>query len=116
MVISKAKEMMGRYGYKYIYLVTEDVKVLYLFKQEYRNHELLYLDVKRYEPNQKYIWENEEMLGRSRIQNGLEYLSSMQLLAECDSFIGGLTGGTTALFLMKDGQYVHQYIWNLGRY
>lgn len=44
---------MGRYGYKYIYLVTEDVKVLYLFKQEFRNHELLYLDVKRYEPNQK---------------------------------------------------------------
>ena len=116
MVISKAREMMDRYGYKTIYLVTEDADVLNLFTQEFGAQELLYLDVKRYEPNQKYIWENEEMLGRSRIQNGLEYLSSMKLIAECDSLICGLTGGTTALFLMRDRSYTHQYVYDLGRY
>lgn len=116
MVITKTREMMGQYGYSTVYLVTEDAEVLEQFKRAFSGDMLLYLDVKRYHNTNDFIWKDDEMLCRSRIKNGLEYLASMKLLAECDSFIGGLTGGTAALLLMRDRDYTHQILWNLGRY
>lgn len=118
MVISKTREMMERYGYSTVYLATEDVEILDKRKKKfnYNRETLLYLDVKRYHGTNSYIWKDDEMLCRFRRHNGLEYLASMKLLSECDSFIGGLTGGTAALLLMRECAYAYQALFNLGRY
>lgn len=113
--IDKAREVLARRELESIYLVTEDENVLKEFSAAFPER-LLYADVKRYGTNGKYIWQEKEMLNRSRRLNGLEYLASIQLLAECDSFIGGVTGGTTGMMLLRNGKFGYQYFYDLGRY
>ena len=115
MAIEKAQDVMKGHGYSYIYLVTEDEDVLKLFIQAF-GERLLFLNAQRYKASDNFIWQKDEMLNRSRVQNGLEYLASMFLLTKCDGFIGGVTGGTAALMLMLQKPYDYQYLWNLGRY
>lgn len=114
-VIDKVREVLAQRELKNIYLVTEDESVLKEFSTAF-SERLLYADVKRYGTNGKYIWQEEEMLNRSRRTNGLEYLASIQLLAECNSFIGGVTGGTTGMMLLRNGKFDYQYFYDLGRY
>lgn len=115
MAIEKVRAVADGRDYSHIYLVTEDEDVLKLFKRAF-GEKLLTLDAQRYKASGDYIWQKEEMLNRSRVQNGLEYLASMHLLTQCGGFIGGVTGGTAALMLMLQKPYDYQYLWNLGRY
>lgn len=115
MVIEKAHEVVNLRGYDYVYLVTEDEDILNSFKISFGDA-LLYLSAKRYQLADGYIWNSREMLERPATQNGLEYLASIVLLSECDAFIGGVTGGTAALMLMRQEPFAYDYLWDLGRY
>lgn len=114
-VIDKARVIMKKHDYNFVYLVTEDEDILSQFLAAFGD-KLIYLDVKRYISSSDYIWKDDEMLMRSRVKNGLEYLASIKLLSECDAFIGGVTGGSSAAMLMRDRPFEYTYLWNLGRY
>lgn len=114
-VIEKAKEILQNTGLSHVYLVTEDQEIKDMFSSEFGS-DLLAPNVKRYKSQDSYIWEQDEMLSRSRILNGYEYLSSMQLLSECKGFVGGVTGGTAGMMLLRSGQFPIQYFYNLGHY
>lgn len=47
---------------------------------------------------------------------GLEYLSSICLLAKCDSIVAGLCAGTYAANFIKEGEYTNKFYFNLGVY
>ena len=115
MVVDKTRAVMKELNYNYIYLVTEDRDILNQFIGTFGD-KLIYLDVKRYSASSDYIWKDAEMLMRSRVMNGLEYLASIKLLSECDAFIGGVTGGSSAAMLMRNRPFEYTYLWNLGRY
>ena len=117
-VAIKAKEIMKAKGLSYIFLVTEDDDILNLFCKKFPG-KVIYVPGKIYNltnSNDDWIWQSEEMKSRDGLLNGLEYLSSIKLLAECDCIIGGVTGGSAASLLLSKEQFEYRFFWNLGRY
>lgn len=114
-MILKTRAIFEERDFDSVYLVTEDEAILGQFERSFGSC-LYYSDVKRYSVGNRYIWEDESMLSRSRKLNGMEYLSSMKLLSECGGLIGGVTGGTTGLLLLRDADYGYQYLFDLGMY
>lgn len=114
-VIAKAQEALDQTGLHWVYLVTEDQDICDRFAEAFGNR-LLVPEVKRYRSQGGFIWQQQEMLERSRTLNGLEYLSSMKLLSECAGFIGGVTGGTAGMMLLREGRFPYEFFFNLGHY
>lgn len=47
---------------------------------------------------------------------GIEYISSMNLVAKCNCLVAGACGGTTAVLYMNGGNYKDKYVFQLGKY
>ena len=117
-VIKKAEEVMKCYKCEYLYLATEDHDIFTLFKQYFGN-KLLTNNQLRFSKkdieNIQYLSQINHNRKRDKYFMGLEYLSSIFLLSKCSCFIGGLTAGTTGVYLMSDG-FEYDFFYELGRY
>ena len=118
-VIQKAHEVMSERGYSSLYLVTEDERVLEKFESEWGN-KLRFIDAARYGSAQKgegdFIWQRTNPRNESKYISGLNYLTGMSLLLECDGIIAGITGGTAGLRLLQHRPFNYQHYWDLGTY
>jgi hypothetical protein len=112
-VIGRARrEMLNRKCAK-VYLATEDVKIKKAFKEQF-GEKLIFPDnivLPEYIAG-KNITECSNMERRT---SGLEYLAQIQLLSECNCFIGGACGGTYNALLMTKG-FEWEYVYDLGVY
>ncbi len=114
-VLAKTKEVMEGSGCRYIYLATEDPKILSAFKERFR--EALFITQDIYYPE---IWgsglnEINKRLGIDLYRKTEEYLLALFLLSRCSCFIGGRTSGTVVALLLAE-QFDYFYVWNKGRY
>jgi hypothetical protein len=120
-IMEKSKQVMQDYKCDYLYLATEDEYIYQLFKENFgsklldnsqRRVDLRKMDLKEIQ------WLCNVNFGRKRDQYnlGLEYLSSIYNLSKCQYFVGGITAGTTGVFLMKEGDFEYQYLFELGYY
>lgn len=117
-VVNKAKELMYKLNPGYIFLVTEDERILSLFLKEFPN-KVIYIPGQRYgkfDSSKKWIWQQDKMKNRDGFLNGMEYLASMYYLSKCDYIIGGITGGLAGSLLLNNNNFKYRYFWNLGRY
>lgn len=114
-VIRKAQQVMTEREFESIYLVTEDAEIFTMFKDAFGD-KLLVQDAQRYTHEGGLIFTNTVLRSMDPVQSGLEYLANMKLLASLDNFMGGVTGGTAGMMLLRQGSFNYQYFWNLGRY
>lgn len=114
-VIKKTKSVLKKYNCNKIYLSTEDQTIFKWFKKEFSDmivtseQHFYDYDGVHYISDMKSERENDAYL------QGLEYLISLLILAECNCFIAGRNGGSVGTLLFAQN-YEYEYIWNLGYY
>ncbi len=113
--LEKAEEVMKEYSCKYIYLATEDSKVLSAFRVKFRDALFVTQDI--YYPDIEGSGLNEvnKRYGIDLYHKNEEYLLALYLLSRCPCFIGGRTSGTVVTLLLAE-QFAYFYVWNKGRY
>ena len=119
-IIAKAREVFDEGGYEYMYLATEDSKFDEAFREEFGDKMLvnkrIYYD--KIFDSQKlelikdvhFERENDEYL------KGIEYLSSLYILANCKALVAGNCGGTQAAVFLNRNKYEKKVIFDLGLY
>jgi len=115
-VVHKAEAIYSQLKYDKIYLATEDQKIYNLFKKRFgdtviTNGQNLYDNI----DSIQFLSEIKGLRKREEYEKGIEYLSSVYILSECDYFIGGRTAGTLGVYFMSKG-FKYNFLWNLGYY
>lgn len=122
----KVEELMLKHGYEFVYLASEEKAIVDYVNQRLpgkvlTNKRVYYDEAK----NVDYTNYNVDHIGLSgavfeRDNNkyliGIEYISSMNLVACCDSFVAGACGGTTGVLVMNNLKFRNKHIFNLGKY
>lgn len=103
-----------KYSCERIFVATEDSEILGQLKKLYGDR-LLYTDQKRVSKIETYLYENKEFTDRDPFERGIEYLTSIYLLSQCNGLVAGRTSGTVGTCIMAD-HYEFRYIFSLGRY
>jgi hypothetical protein len=115
-VINKAKELYPRLKYDKIYLATEDQDIFELFHKNFgeiliTNGQILY----KLSDHIQYLSEIDTAHRHDEYLKGMEYLSSLYILSQCNFFIGGRTSGSQGVYFMSNG-FEYDYTWDLGYY
>lgn len=103
--------------YDYLYLATEDLDILNIFKKIF-GEKLLYIEQMRMKQNVnrvimdiKFGRENDNYL------RGLEYCTAIEILAKCDGLLANCCCyGALGAILINGGHYMENIIFDAGRY
>ncbi|MCI8371248.1 MAG: hypothetical protein HFI75_02425 [Lachnospiraceae bacterium] len=114
-VVAKAQEVMQLYDCDYIYLATEDAKVLSAFEKNFHEQVVTTQDIYYSQVGQNYLAFVNEQHSIDLYQKNAEYLTALYLLSRCHCFIGGRTSGSVVSLLLSE-HYDYFYVWNKGRY
>lgn len=115
--IEKTKQVMEEKSCQWCFLVTEDLNILSEYQKEFGEHLIYIKEQERYgamQPGQ-YIAEYTFQRENDRYLKGMEGLTQIGILLQCNCFIGGRTSGSVAAMVMQP-EYDYTYFWNLGRY
>lgn len=119
-ILEKAGELFAEKKYEYIYLATEDSQYDTLFRERFRNRLLInqrqYYDAKFDEKDLQLIKDVHFDRDNDDYLKGLEYLSSLFILAGCNGLAAGNCGGTEAAVFWNLGKYEDKVIFDLGEY
>ena len=112
--LDKCIEVFREQGCDKIFLSTEDLDIYNVFR-EYFGNDLVTL-------KQEYQEYCGGSIGREQYENntdvksqGMEYLVTTMLLAQCDCLCAGCVSGTVIALLMSQG-YDYKYLFDLGVY
>lgn len=115
-VISLSEEIMKKFHCQKVYLATEDISILHIFQERFKDRLIFPREITLPQ------WKGDKFISEIKIDRkddhklkGLEYLTQIVLLSECDYFIGGACGGTYEALLMTKG-FEWQHIFDLGVY
>lgn len=114
-VVEKARKCLKEWNCHKIFLATEDIDVYKEFQKAFpgkvivNSKQWVRYDGKQGINNYGFSRENDKML------QGLEYLTTIYILSQCNCLIGGRAGGTVGAMIMSEG-YEKQYFWDLGKY
>ena len=114
-VIEKAKHLMKIKGCKCIFLATEDADILERFRKEFGDYVLTNQSTRFSNTEGKYLAEIMEEKSVGKYESGLNYLTTIYLLSQCDCLLSGRVSGLLGALLMR-GFYEYQYFWNYGFY
>lgn len=112
-IILKTKEFLDKYGYRKIFLATEDSEIRDAFLNEFGIDNI-------YSTESNYInkdYNNDfisHVITSDMYEFGLNYLVKMLCLSKCKYLVGGDAMGSR--FAMKMGHFEDAYIFNLGVY
>ena len=113
-VVEKAAELMKGMCIDKIYLATEDINIYKKFKLHF-GEKLLTYSIPDMKYQRGYLVDNLENDARIRKTHGENYLISISILSQCNSFIGGITSGTILALILSNGyEYIHY--WRYGYY
>lgn len=116
-VMEKIKEYEATGKYDEIYLSTEDEDILQKMK-ELCGDRLHYINQKRFkiQPGELLADQVKERENEGWLK-GMEYLTTLQLLSECEVFVAsGWCCGTSCALNTGKENFKETYIFNLGRY
>ena len=114
-VIADTKAAMEKWNCEKVYLATEDIEILQKFKNVFKE-KLIFPDFSLRQYNETQLISTIEIDRKDdRRLKGLEYLTQIALLAQCNCFIGSGCGGTYAALLMSNG-FEHYRLYDLGVY
>jgi hypothetical protein len=119
-VIKDVRKAMSDYKYDSVFLATEDADIVTMFHEAFGDS-LICLEQERIHGKEmdgkNYLAQEKDrhLTNRNRHNDALSYLAAIYLLAHCNCFFGGRTGGTKGVLLMSDG-FEHSKIYDLGLY
>ena len=119
-IMERVREVYRQGGYDHIYLATEDGEYDRLFRKEYGDRLLInkrnYYDQVFSDQNLKRIIHVHFDRKDDDYLKGLEYISSLQILAHCDGLVAGNCGGTQAAVLWNGDRYREAHVFDAGEY
>lgn len=98
--IKPAREIMNKYGYRQLFLATDSLEVLELFKQEFGPSLVYYDDVFRSDGDVGVHYMKDSRKNHHYLL-GVEILRDAYTLAACDSFLAGLSNVSLAVQYIK---------------
>lgn len=115
-VINDIKKLDKKYGYKWIFITTEDNIIREKFINEFKN-KLKYIN---YKNNFKYDFKSKKYLSyNDNIKGNLDffkiYLINILVLSKCIDIITSRTNGAVAAFILTEG-FRNKIIYDLGLY
>ena len=117
-LIRDARQWMEAWHYDRIYLATEDERIFDRFNAEFPGQILVnkrsYYDKAMTEQNVKWIGQVHFDRENDNYLKGLEYLSSLYILSNCQALLAGACGGTNIAILLNQGRYEHWKVYDLG--
>lgn len=116
-VIFKTKEMLIKWNCQYVFLATEEIQTIEIFRHEFGD-KLLFNEserVKHYKEGTPYT-DVSFSRENDKFKKGLEYLTTVVLLSKCNCLIGSLVGATVGALGLNIGSYENTYIFDLGKY
>ena len=111
-LISQIDIFLEKYNPSRIFASTEDTEYLKLLIEKY-GERLIHLEKDRYSPGEIPMYKIEE---NKNYKNGLDYLTEIWLLSQCDFIIGSPNGGFNGAFILKENSFNDSYIFDLGKY
>ena len=100
-----------------IFLVTEDGDIFDNLKKEFGNTiRIVSFDtfIRNYEG--KDVLSKSDVLEKDKKLRGQKYLAKMILLAKCKYFVGSMTQGSKFSYILNNGNYSDEYVFDLGLY
>ena len=115
--IKKASKVMKEQECRWLFLVTEDQRILDAFCDEFADCLIYIKEQPRYGEmsSGEHIAEYSFHRENDKYLKGMECMIQIGLLMKCNCFIGGRTSGCVAAMVMQP-YYDYTYFWNLGRY
>ncbi len=119
-VINDVHNVMSQYKCDSVFLATEDLDILEMFKKEF-GKKLLYVEQNRV--SKEDMSENcflasiniEKNKGLDTFSKGIGYLSATYLLSRCNCYLAGRTGGSKGVLIMSEG-FEYKKVYDLGLY
>ena len=100
-----------------IFLVTEDGDIFDELKSEFGEIiKIVSFDtfIRNYEG--KEVLSKSDVLEKDKKLRGQKYLAKMILLAKCKYFVGSMTQGSKFSYILNNGNYSDEYVFDLGLY
>lgn len=100
-----------------IFLVTEDGDIFDNLKKEFGDIiRIVSFDtfIRNYEG--KDVLSKSDVLEKDKKLRGQRYLAKMILLAKCKYFVGSMTQGSKFSYILNNGNYSDEYVFDLGLY
>lgn len=110
-----AKRAIEKYGFQRIFLATDDVDTVALFKKEFGDKLITYSDVTRSEGNVSVAFSSANRENH-HYHLGQEVLRDMYTLARCDGLIAGKSQVSICAYIQKktNGDYCYREILDAG--
>lgn len=119
-VMNLVERKMREQNYDAIYLATEDGRIDKMFRQRFpgkiRINKRQYYDAIFGECNLSLIKDVHFDREDDDYLKGIEYLSSLIILSECDGIIAGNCGGSQMAVFLNAGYYSYRHVYDLGLY
>jgi hypothetical protein len=119
-VITLTKQKMSELNLDYIYLATEEYRIVKQFEAAFQGkiitNKRYYYDEVFYGNNYTDIYEIHNNRANEIYERGIEYLSSIWLLSRCDALVAGNCGGSTSALYWNNGNYRYWHLFDLGFY
>jgi len=119
-VIELVKQKMQELGLDYIYLATEEYRIVKQFEAAFPDKIIVnkrtYYDEIFYQNNCTDIYQVNFERENDIYLKGLEYLASIWLLSRCDALVAGNCGGSTSAIYLNNGKYRFWHLFDLGLY
>lgn len=114
--VTKVNELLAKWEYNSFFLTTEDAQV-YNYFHTYACFKMISMNSFRLDEGDVTNSNIPEMISKTigSYKHGLDYLTNVWIVSQCESIIAGKCGSTLAAKLMSDG-YKNEYYWELGTY
>lgn len=117
-VIAEADLWMKKYHYGYIYLATEVESIYEQFEAAFPGRILVnkrsYYDKAMSQQNVRWIGQVHFERENDNYWKGLEYLSSIYILSNCQALLAGYCGATHVALLLNEDKYERFKVYDLG--
>lgn len=114
-VIDKVEEYISGFDYDHVYIASEDRTIVGKFKEHFRER-CLTTDYARFDgETDTWICNIADERADGPYLNGLEYITDIYLLSQCQALVGGWCGGTRWAMTVSD-TLERTYIFDLGIY
>lgn len=114
-VLAKAKCIMQEKGCESVFLATEDADILRRFQAEFGEKVIVNKSDRFSETGNRYLAEIMREQKVDRYENGLNYLTTIYLLSQCDYLLAGRVSGLLGALLLAES-FGYQYFWDYGVY
>ena len=114
--IDICKKYMKKWKCERIFIATEDADALEVFKGEFKE-KLLFINQLRYNnTGDKFLFQINNKRKDDKYLRGIEYLTALYCLTQCDYLVSGRHGGLNGVLVLKEEAYQEVYIFNKGKY